>query len=448
MYQGYSEYYEGNHRLAFQTTKFRRAFGNLFHAFADNWCDLVVDATEERLTIEGFRIPSEGGLGDSDSVAWDMWQANQMDANSQVLHTEALINGCASVLVWPGDKYPTITIESPEQMIVAHAPGSTVVAAAMKEWWDDWEGYLMANVYLPDGIYKYQSTRKVRSESDLGQAENIEWVPRVPDGEDWPLGNPFGEVPVVSFENKPRMLIPGTSEIKRVIPVQDAVNKLCADLLVASEFEAFRQRWATGLEIPKDPQTGQPKEPFEHAIDRLWTTKSEGTKFGEFGVADLRNFVQGIEMFIQHIASQTRTPPHYFYLKGQFPSGESIKSAETGLVAKSRRKMRIWGEDWEKVIQLSYKAQGDSRSDVIDSETIWGDPESRSEAEHVDATMKKMTIQVPVEQLWEDLGYSPQQIEEFKKMRKELLAQQPPQLVIAGPAPDGAAAPRTSLNGA
>src|SRR5690606_38415943 len=42
--QKYEDYDAGKHKLAFATTRFRKAFGNLFSAFADNWCPLVIDA--------------------------------------------------------------------------------------------------------------------------------------------------------------------------------------------------------------------------------------------------------------------------------------------------------------------------------------------------------------------------------------------------------------------
>jgi len=53
--QRLSDYYDGRHRLAFTSEKFREAFGGMFSAFADNWCPLVVDAVEERLNVQGFR---------------------------------------------------------------------------------------------------------------------------------------------------------------------------------------------------------------------------------------------------------------------------------------------------------------------------------------------------------------------------------------------------------
>lgn len=413
--QTLEEYYSGEHPLAFASAKFRSAFGGLFEEFSDNWCDLVVDATEERLNVTGFRL---GKNTAGDARAWEIWQRNQLDASSQLAHQEALITGESAMLVWYGDdpKVPRITIEHPSQMIVEDVPGSLERAAAYKAWTDD-DGYRCSTLYLPDFIYKFRSKTK-RSSTNIGSGV---WERREVPGEAWPLPNPLGVVPVVPFRNRPRLLNPPTSEFAQVIPIQDGVNKLIADMFVASEFTAAPQRWATGLEVPKDPETNQPVAVFQHMVDRLWTSKNKDTKFGEFSQADLSVFVGGIEMLVQHIASRTRTPPHYFYLSGQFPSGESIKSAETGLVAKARRKMRHFGESHEEVIRLSFLVTGETAKakQAASAEVIWGDPESRTEGEHVDAVLKKAALGVPVQQLWEDLGYSPGQIERFKEMAAE-----------------------------
>jgi hypothetical protein len=419
----YDDFYEGRHPLAFATPKFRDAFGIAFKEFADNWCDLVVDATEERLNVEGFRL---GSNPDGDKRAWKLWQANQLDAESQLVHTEALINGRTYVLVWNGEdpKVPAITAEHPTEMVVATAAGNRRHRlAAMKRWLDD-SGFIFATLYLPDAIYKFRSRSKIKG-SQVSWITPTKWVPRgVPIGEGGDeFVNPLGVVPVVPFYNRPRLLGNGVSEIAKVIPIQNGVNKLVLDMIVASEFGAAPQRWATGLEVPKDPITGQPVELFKTMLDRMWTSKNKDVKFGEFNPTDLSNFVKGIELLVQHIASQTRTPPHYFYLSGQFPSGESIKSAETGLVAKTRRKMRHFGEGWEEVMRLSFRVLGDTkRANVTDSEVIWGDPEYRSEAEHIDATIKLKAINVPDELLWERAGFSPTEIERMKAMRVAAVA--------------------------
>jgi hypothetical protein len=153
----------------------------------------------------------------------------------------------------------------------------------------------------------------------------------------------------------------------------------------------------------------------------------------------LKPFVDGIQLLVQHIASQSKTPPHYFYLSGQFPSGESIKSAETGLVAKVLRKERFYGEAWEEVMRLAFQVEGErARAADVLAETIWADAETRTESEHVDAVIKRASVGVPRRQLWEDLGYTQVQIERFEGMLAAEQAQQSDIALALASALDGA----------
>lgn len=404
----YEAYYAGDHTQRFMTDRFREAFGGLFRNFSDNWCELVVDACEERLKVEGFRF---GDDPKADVDAWQLWQANYLDADSKIGHTEALKNGIDYTWIEPGEP-PTITVEHP--LFVTHEtqPGNRrKVAAALKMWQDDAE-HLHAVVRTPDETYTWRSDRPVK-DTDKQWRTLMKYLGDDPETET----NQFGRVLVVPLVNRPGLLYPnGRSELANVIPTQDAVNKLVVDMMVASNFGAFVQKWATGIEIPVDPDTGEEIEAFKAAVDKLWHTKASDAKFGQFDPTDLTNYVKAIETMVQHIASQTRTPPHYFYLRGEFPSGESLKSAETGLVAKVRDRQVHFGEAWEETIRLAFLVQGDRRADEMMAETIWGDPETRSEAEAVDAAMKRQAIGIPPQQLWEDLGYSPQQISRFQAM--------------------------------
>lgn len=424
--QRLSDYYDGKHRLAFTSQKFREAFGGMFAAFADNWCPLVVDAVEERLNVQGFR---HGIDPKADQDAWQIWQRNGLDAKSQLAHSEALIKGDSYAIVWgDGDGRPVVSIESARDVVVAYQPGDrTKRIAALKRWKDN-DG-VHATLFTPDFVYKYERDDSV----------NGTWMPDMDDGEVWPLANPLGVVPVVPLINRPSLTSEyGVSEFVNVIPMQDAVNKLLADMLVASEFIAFPQRYVTGMEIPEDDH-GQPKAPFQIAVDKLLIAEDPLARFGTLTAGDLNNYVTGIELLVQHVASQTRTPPHYFYLSGNFPSGDAIKSAETGLVAKSRRKMRFFGEAWEEVMRLCFKVLEDPRGDIDDSETVWGDPEYRSESELADALIKRSAIGVPRQQLWEDAGYTQTQISRFKAMEAadalDSLLSGPPEIPKIGTAP-------------
>lgn len=411
----YDDYYNGDHRLAFASSRYRKKFQHLFGNFSDNWCSVVVDAPEERLEVEGFRMGADSDPS-ADKDAWRIWQANNLDAESQIAHSEALMKRSAYALVWANpadDNTPLITIEDALEMVVAHdAANYRLRRAAMKRWQDE-SGFLFATLYLPDRIEKYQSTARIdlKTRVDL---QSVTWKDR--EGVEVSIENPLGEIPVIPIINRRRLKGQGSSELDVVIPKQDAINKLWFDMLIASEFGSFRQRWATGIEIPlKD---GKPVEPIDAALDRLWAVANKDAKFGEFGQTDLGGFIEAIQMAVQHIASQTRTPPHYFLGNmGNFPSGESLKAAETGLVKKVHRLQRHWGESWEEVIRLAFKVLGDSRGNITDSQTIWGNAETRTQSELVDALTKLSTLGVPREALWEEYGYTPQEIARFQSMQ-------------------------------
>jgi hypothetical protein len=398
-------YYRGEHDLAFASEKFRQAFGRTLRALRSNWMGIVVDAAEERLSVSGFRF----GDDTADDDAWSIWQANGLDADSHLVQTDALVFGRAAVLVWAGpDGQPRITAESPLQTAVAYAPGDRRTRlAGIKRWVDD-DGTAFLNLYLADEIRRFTATSTIPPAEQGQLGAPVEWDDRDT------IPNPLGVVPLVEFPNLPRTLGDPQSELTPVMPLQDAANKLLADALVAAEFSAFKQRWATGLEIPTDPETEQPVEPFDSAVSRLWVAEDPGTKFGEFQSTDLSNYTGAIDTIVQHIASISKTPAHYLSPSADRLSGESIRAAESGLIAKVRRKQIVFGEAWEEVMRLAFAVVDDPRSKVANAETIWADPETRTESEHVDALTKLATLGVPWSTLMRLAGFSPQEIERMR----------------------------------
>lgn len=429
--QIYEDYFDGRHRMAFATTKFRNAFGSMFRALADNWCRIVVEAPVERLVIEGYRF---GGAEAADVDARDIWQANSLDSESIMAHTEAVKNGRAYLMVAPPPQdsdQPLITVEHPSQVIVAHAPGNRRARLAALKKWRGEDGHDYANVYLPNGIYKFRSKEAVRP----GQILTRNWTATEGSG-----SNPLGVVPIIPLYNNPSMLSGGQSDLVTAIPLQDAINKEIADMLVASEFAAFPQRVATGVEVPT-LEDGSPDPSFElkTSISRLLVSENENANFSSLAAADLSNYVNAIAMLLQHLAAQTRTPPHY--LLGQIvnASGDALKAAETGLTAKSKRKMVDFGESWEEAMRLAFKLKGKAaQANDLGAEVIWRDPEYRSFGELVDGVVKLSAIGVPQAVLWERAGFSQLEIDRMRTMQEtdELLnvAIEPPPVEPAPPA--------------
>lgn len=444
----YLAYYNGVQPISNITTvKYREEFARLLAGICDNWMPLVIDSVEERMHVEGFRF---GDDPKADDDAWAMWQRNFLDADSETLHSVMLTAGLAFTMVWPDtDGEPKITVEHPTQVYVATAAGDRRKRlAAIKLWCDEWTGDDFANVYLPDSITKF--SRKSSSTSDLTSSSVFgvggNWRER--DGQT--IDNPLGVVPIVPYINRPDMFGNGKSDLFDLLSTQDQVNKLVADMIIAAEFGAFRQRWATGVEVPKDPETGEDVEVFKSAIQRLWHVPDENAKFGDFGETNISNYVTGIEDRVLSIARRSRTPAHYMLgHKGQFPSGEALRAAETGLVSKVRSRERHTEESHEETIRLGFAIKNDPRKDQFMAETIWRDPEYRTEGEHVDSLLKKMSLGVPLQQLWEDAGYTPLQITRFRQMAVEealnrALAGVDP---LAPPTPAPPAPPPPNVNG-
>ncbi|MFM9703601.1 phage portal protein [Streptomyces galilaeus] len=425
-------YYSGDHPLPMIQEKARPAFQRLLKQSRSNYTGLVVDATAERIQVDGFRLGDED-MGDQE--AWRIWQASAMDADSDLLITEAVKVGRSFALVAPNPddaSTPIITAEDSTQAIVAYEPGSRRRrAAGLKTWLDDWTGLLMATVYLPDGLYKFQAPNPQK-----GLKGEPRWEKREAAGEEWPAANPLGEVPLVEIQNRPDLLGEAHSEIEDVLDVQDRINKTLIDRMMAQEFSAFRQRWMTGYEVPTD-DNGQPVEPFKAAVDRLWIIEDENVNIGEFSATDLGPYLDSIEADVQHLAARTRTPAQYLLGKLSNVNGETLKATESGLVAKVRQRCRPLGEGLEEIVRLYLKAASDGRN-LSKIEVIWHNPEFRTEGELVDALVKMSTLGVPHEALWERWGASQTEIAQWRELREQqaarILGGDPASLY--GPKPD------------
>ncbi|MFZ1927381.1 MAG: phage portal protein [Solirubrobacteraceae bacterium] len=429
-------YYAGAQNLRFATHKFREAFGALFREFADNWMAMVVDTTNSRLGIDGFRFPQTSTQGvtpsspapldlTGDKEAWEIWQRNSLDRDSKLAHQTALISGRSYVIVGPPietNGAPLITVEHPSQVTVRRSSANRRTRiAALKAWWDEDEKRMMATLYLPDSISKFQSKGKQREAKKVCETN---WAGR--EGVKEVEANPLGIVPVVPLYNKETLLGNGDSEFEQVIPIQDALNKYMTDMLLASEFSAFRQRVVIGLATPKD-KDGNPLPQADQALisaaSRFMAFEDDTVKIQEFGTTDLQNYVNAIILCRDHIAARTNTPPHYLIGSVVNVSGDALKAAESGFVSKIRDRSDYYGEGWEEVMRLAFLIEKDKvRGAAHQAETIWSDPEVVSESSKADALAKLAALGLPRQAIWERYGLSPQEIERYLQLEEESVA--------------------------
>jgi hypothetical protein len=419
-------YFSGNHPLPEGHRRHRDVFRSLQKQARANYVGLVVEAVRERLHVEGFRAGGEGA--EADKVAWGRWQASSLDADSGLVHLDALIFGRSYAIIGvdpsASERTPVITSEDPRFVIHEADPvHPRVVRAALKTWVDDVEKMRHAVVYLPDSISYFvakASTQSWRAST---------WDVDVDEGDGGVSDNPFGEVPVVPFVNRPRNGTFGLGEFEDVTDIQDRINNTILDRLVIAKMQAYRQRWAKGIKL--QDENGNPIS-LDPGADLLWAVEDENAAFGDFQQADLAGILRAAEADVRDLAAIARTPAHYLLAQMVNISADALLAAEIGLVAKAQERQRQFGESWEQVMRLAAIAAGDTPQD--DGEVIWKDPQTRTVAELYDAASKAQSAGLPWRARMELLGFTPQAIDrmEAERTADALLLAQFPQLEPAG----------------
>jgi hypothetical protein len=402
-------YYSGRHRMAYASEKFRNAFGDLFMGFSDNICPGVIDAVADRLHIDGFEV--DGCDASLKEDARIIWRNNTMPVQSGFIHNEALKSGDAYLIVWP-DKAgnPVMFPNRPDLVSVSYneeVPG--LIDWAIK-CWRRHDGYWRLNVYYADRIEKYLSI----SRSDQQPEQLNKFQPLVIPDEAWPLPNPYGRVPVFAFSNCCELGGMGTSELQSVIPLQDALNKAMLDLLVAMEFVALPQRWATGLEVDIDPETGEAIQPFKPGVDRIWTVADTEVTFGEFQQANLEQFIKVQDSLRIEAARITGTPLHYMMLLSDPPSGESLKTLEVRLVKKVKDRIEMFGAMWAQAMNFALMITG-KEVGTGTMKAKWCDPAPQTPREQSEVGVLKSQVGISNAQIQREMGYTDDQIETMKE---------------------------------
>ncbi len=436
-------YYRGDHPLPYVPRVLKAEFERMLRRSRSNFMRIVVQAPSERLRVQGFRPK---GTEKPDRDVWGWWTDTcELDVDGNLAISDSMAMGRSYLSVWKfqGEDEPRAQIEDPRTTITERDPRDRHRrVAGLRLWLDDWTGLVMADVWLPDGCYHYQARAQQIASSELwpqfwepaypiedtqvrhtdlvlreGPASSVlQWVSQWTELDATP--NPSGEIPLVPLVNLPSTLKQpdGESELDDVYLTQDRINEMLFNRALAAWTTAYRQKWATGLDIPVD-SAGKPIQPFEAAIDRLWISEDPNTKFGEFGATDLKPYIESVEEDVQHIAVQTRTPRHYFLQQGQSPSGDAIKSAEAGLVAKVGEKQLYLGRAFAEVVRLRDVLAG---RDPRRMEVIWADPEFRTLAELTDSIIKQKAAElIPRRVAQEKLGYSPSEIDRMDALFAE-----------------------------
>lgn len=396
--QRYSRYYAGEHLLSFATQKFESAFGRTLAGMRDNLCPIVVDAPADRMEVINFSSDTEAEKDAVADTAWAMWQRELMEIKSNEVHKEALKTGAGYLIAWPNEQNQIkFYVQDSRNCVVIEdeETGEPLYAAKM---WETKEQLIRLTLYYADRIEKYITNRKKEQVTEL-KAEHFTTIADDPN-----VTNPYGVIPMFKFESDP--------VLSDAIPLQDALNKTFADRMVAQEFGAFRQRFATGLEPPENELTGPQKALFDGGIARLWFTNDKDVKFGDFEATALEPFLKAADSDRLEMARVSGTPLHFFSINtSDAISGKALKALEARFTKKVSRLTINFGATWSKVMKFALAIEGTAAENLT---VQWAPVETQDEGDLLDAQIKKQSLGIPQETLWEELGYSEEDIAIFK----------------------------------
>ena len=404
--------YEMRAPRAYMHPEIAREIGDRLQQVVIAWPQLVVGALEERLDIEGFRLPDDES-GDDD--LWRVWQDNDLDEASSLAHIDVLSMKRCYIAIGTNEDdetTPLVTYESPLELYADIDPRTRKVRAALRRY-QGYQGVLAAQqenyatLYLPDATVYYE-----QKGSAGGQYDEI-------DRDEHNLG----EVPIVPMINRARLADwQGRSELSPILPLAHAANKLATDMMVAAEFVAIPLRGVFGLG-PEDleDQNGNKITAMQAILGRLLTIPDDdGTaKMFEFASAHLSNFHNSINQLAELVASLAALPPHYLGMSTDNPaSADAIRSNEIRLIKKAERKQRLFEGAHEQAMRFVRRFQsGDWDPALRRLETIWRDPSTPTVAQTADAVTKTYQAGiVPLPFARRRLGFSDAEIAQMEQM--------------------------------
>ena len=414
----YRSYFDGEQPLVYSTELFESVFGDAFVGFKDNWMKVIVNAAKNRLKLINFHFEDDED-GSRAKEIWRILRLNEWSVQQKDLHEGIMVEGRAFVIVWPDPTMGATVDWQPGQICrVFYDPDRRTKALWAVKRWTTETGEIFVTFYTPDAVFKYvdkkasSADKTPSSSSALSEVPGVGWFGnlqrREVAGEQWPLVNPFGVVPVVEFNNTSYV-----SELVDAIPQQDALNKMLLDMIITGEYQAFRQRAIETMSA--SPEGGWKAGPGE-----IWAFKpsfdADGkhipTQFHEFETSDPSMFMEPIEMWLGHMAHTSSTPGRYFIEgdsggRGDAPSGEALLVDDKPLNDKVEEKQERLGPRYMEVARLIGIATKMVGAETILGDAIWQDPRHDYRLSKLQEGAAMVDMGIPIEFAVKKIGFTP-----------------------------------------
>jgi hypothetical protein len=395
-------YYDGDHPIAFQNEKIAEVIPNGV-VFRKNWCQVVVNVTRDRLSVQSW-----SHTNDAIKTALEESWNDLLEKEAGQVHLAALVTGEAYLVAWPNQAGDIKAYyHDPRQAhVIYDDEDPDMPRVACKTWLANGGKNAMLNLYYPTGIVHYQAESKEPSSQTSYRIVGEE-------------PNPYGIIPVFHFRLDKRVCV-GELSIG-VLSLQDALNKILNDMMVASEYAAFDQRWAIG-EFMKSNK-------WEVGASKILVlppgaTGEQPTSVGSFPSINPEAFLRPMEDLRDALSLLSATPGHYFTTTGQIPSGEALQAAESPLIAKARRLQNAIDNPWMQVQMFCLRVKGvTAKQSEIDC--IWKSPETTDPLLQAQVRQTNVAAGIPITNQLRDEGWTDEDLEQLRKDAAEDAATKP-----------------------
>lgn len=345
-------YYDGDHPVQYASRQLATVFRNLDAKWTENWCAVVVDSLLDRLTLAGFSVKDEASKQALDGI----WADENADLDAERIHKAVAVCGEGYLIVGIDDAGAVrMYANRPHLVHVEYGEDDPKAIDFAAKWWSAGKRTRLT-LYYADHFEHYVANGK---RCDISSANAFQPDPELPEEP-----NPWGTIPVFHFCPDPERVY---GELANVVPLNNAINKLFADMMVSAEFGAFKQRY-----IVSNADTAR----LTNGPNELWEIPAgdkdgESTQVGSFDATELSNFIGAMDNIATKIAVITRTPKHYLLQAGDV-SGEALLAMEAPLTRKAVKYAERLAVSWRRAMVFALALSGRT-VDAKDIEVAWAD---------------------------------------------------------------------------
>jgi hypothetical protein len=393
------QYYDGEQPLIYSTDRLREAFDNINARFSQNWCAVVVDSVLDRLSLKGITAGDTTSTG----ILKRIFSTAHVELDSFDVHQASLVTSEGYIIVWKDDDGTQVFYNDPRLCHVFYDQTNPKKKSMAAKWWlDENNGACRLNIYYEDRIDHFVTTN-----AGWPSSPNA-FLPADPPTE----RNEYGVIPVFHFRIDRRNR---SSELHNIITLQDAVNKLFADMMVAAEFGAFKQRY-----VISSADTAA----LKNAPNEIWSIPAaedggQQTSVGEFDATDLNVYLNAMDKIANSIAIITRTPKHYFFSAGSGISGEALLAMEAPLVKKVKQRQEAFSVIWQEIGAFILKLETSKEVDPSTLTVVWEPAGSIQPYTEAQARKTSVDAGIPLNTQLRREGWSADEIAQMEKDKED-----------------------------